>query len=136
MISDAAALLLAATFSSACLLAVNVNHRSRYTALAASAILNHYGHSDVPIGRPFGPATDETFFDSWLFELGEFASKVGFHYSGGTLPWDSNGEDGAWDGVDLYRKALGSADDGSVTIVSVGYFENVRPIKDTDCDKC
>ncbi|RWA05437.1 hypothetical protein EKO27_g9668, partial [Xylaria grammica] len=49
---DAGALLLAATSPRANILAINVNVASWYSAVAASAILAHYGHSfaDVPVG--------------------------------------------------------------------------------------
>jgi hypothetical protein len=118
-------LLLAAAASSTdvCLLAVNVNHPSSYSALAASAILAHYGHAHVPVGRVRRPLTNETFFDSWFFELGEYASKVAFHWSGGTLPWGHAND--AWDAISLYRKVLSEADDQSVTIASIGFLENV-----------
>jgi hypothetical protein len=107
------------------LLAVNVNYPSSYSALAASAILAHYGKSDVPIGIP-RPLTNTTFFDGWYFTLGEYASKVAYHFSGGSLPW-SRAED-AWDPVVLYRKVLSQAEDRSVTIVSIGFLDNVRPL--------
>jgi hypothetical protein len=104
------------------LLAVNVNHPSSYSVLAASAILAHYGHADVPVGAR-RPMTNDTFFDSWSYNLGEFASKVAYHHSGGSLPW-GRAED-AWDAVRLYRRCLAEAQDGSVTIASIGFFENV-----------
>jgi hypothetical protein len=105
------------------LLAVNVNYPSTYSALAASAILAHYGHPRVPIGIR-RPLRNDTFFDGWGFELGEFASKIAYHWSGGTLPWGRAEE--AWDPVMLYRHVLANAEDGSVTIASIGFFENVR----------
>lgn len=120
--SDAGALLIAATSSKANLLAVNVNYPSSYSVLAVSAILAHYRRSEVPIGAR-KPLTNATFFDSWSYELGEFASKVAYHWSGGPLPWGKAGD--AWDAVALYRKTMAEAEDGSVTIVSIGFFENV-----------
>ncbi len=123
--SDAGALMLAATSPSVDLLAVNVNYPSQYSALAASAILAHYGYPQIPIGIR-RPLTSETFFDSWSFELGEYASKIAYHWSGGTLSWGR--ADDAWDPVALYRKALSEAPDQSVTVVSIGFFENVNAI--------
>jgi len=129
--SDAAALLLACTLPDTNLLAVNVNVNSTYSAYAASAILNHYGHSTVPIGLP-RPYTNMSFFDNWSYELGEYASKVGYHFSGGFLPW---GEvDKAWDPVKLYRKTLAEAEDGHVTIVSLGFFENLSGLLNSSAD--
>jgi len=120
--SDAGALLLAATLPEANLVAVNVNYPSSYSALAASAILAHYGKGHVPIGIP-RPLTNDTFFDDWCFELGEYASKIAYHFSAGNLPWGR--ADDAWDPVALYRNTLAEADDGSVTIVSIGFLDNV-----------
>lgn len=122
--SDAGALLLAATSPDVNLLAVNVNYPSSYSALAASAILAHYGKPDVPIGIP-RPLSNITFFDSWYFTLGEYASKVAYHFSGGSLRWGH--ADDAWDPVELYRKVLSEAEDSSVTIVSIRFLDNVRP---------
>lgn len=122
-VDDAGALLLAATSSKVNLLAVNVNYPSSYSALAASAILAHYGHEDLPIGI-VRPLTNESFFDDFYFELGEYASKVAYHWSGGSMSWDDAGS--AWDPVSLYRKVLAEQEDGSVTIASIGFFDNVR----------
>lgn len=121
-ISDAGALLLAATSPSVNLLAVNVNYPSSYSALAASAILAHYGKPEIPIGI-LRPLTNVTFFDGWYFKLSEFTSKVAYHHSGGSLPWGQ--AEKAWDPVKLYRKVLAEAEDGSVTIASIGFLDNV-----------
>ncbi|KAK0670687.1 inosine-uridine preferring nucleoside hydrolase-domain-containing protein [Cercophora samala] len=129
-VDDAGALLLAATSSSVDLLAVNINFPSTYSALAASAILAHYGHnSPIGIRRPL---TDATFFDSWFFELGEYTSKVAYHWSGGSLPW-GHAED-AWDPVELYRKVLSEAPDQSVTIASIGFFDNLSGLLNSSSD--
>jgi hypothetical protein len=115
--------LLASTLPNVNLLAVNVNVPSSYSALAVSAILAHYGHPTIPIGLR-RPITDSSFFDTWSYELGEYASKFAFHWSNGTLPWGQ--AERAWEPVDLYRKTLSEQEDGSVTIVSIGFLENVR----------
>jgi hypothetical protein len=115
--------LLGATLPNVKLLGVNVNHPGSYSALAASAILAHYGHPKIPIGIP-RPMNKQRFFDEWDFKRGEYTSKVAYHWSGGTLPWGK--EDEAWDPVVLYRKLLSEADDGSVTIASIGFLDNVR----------
>ncbi|KAI1336235.1 inosine/uridine-preferring nucleoside hydrolase [Xylariaceae sp. FL0016] len=130
-VDDAGALLLAATSADVNLLAVNVNYPSTYSAEAASAILAHYGLSDVPIGirRPLGNAT---FFDGWSYELGEYASKVAFHWSGGSLPWGRAAD--ALDPVALYRKALAGAEDGSVTITSLGFLDSLSGLLNSTAD--
>lgn len=122
MASDTAAILLAATSPHVNLLAVNINYPSTYSALAASAILSHYGQSNVPIGIK-RPLTNESFFDDFTFELGEYASKIAYHYSGGSLPWGSAEE--AADPVSLYRRVLSEAANDSVTVASIGFLDNV-----------
>ena len=107
---------------------MNVNEASSYSALCASAILAHYGLPNVPIGLR-RPLSNKTFFDSFFYQLGEYASKIAYHWSGGSLTW-GHAED-AWDPVSLYRKTLAEAPDGSVTIASIGYLENVRPSYDS-----
>src|SRR4051794_27209177 len=111
--------MLAATAPEAKLLAVNINYPSTYSAVTASAILSHYGQPHVPIGIR-RPLTDDTFFDSWSYQLGEYTSKIAYHFSGGSIPW-GHAED-AWDPVELYRKVLAEAHDNSVTIVSIGFL--------------
>ncbi|KAI0481627.1 inosine/uridine-preferring nucleoside hydrolase [Xylaria cf. heliscus] len=130
-VDDTGALLLAATSPHVNLLAVNINYSSTFSALAASAILAHYGLSGVPIGIR-RPLTNATFFDSWSYESGEYASKIAFHFSGGSLLW-GHAED-AWDPVALYRKVLAEAEDGSVTIASIGFFENLSGLLNSTAD--
>lgn len=122
---DAGALLLAAASPDVNILGVNINTRSSYSSLAASAILAHYGHPAVPIGAR-RPLTNESFFDTFFYSLGEFTSKVAYHYPGGTLAW-GRAED-ALDPVKLYRQLLASADDGSVTIASIGFLANLSAL--------
>ncbi|KAI0006448.1 inosine/uridine-preferring nucleoside hydrolase [Xylariaceae sp. FL0662B] len=130
-VDDAGALMLAATSPYVNLLAVNLNYPSSYSAVAASAILAHYGQSHVPIGIA-RPLTDETFFDSWSFELGEYASKLAYHHAGGSLPWGR--ADDAWDPVALYRRVLSEAEDGSVTIASIGFLDNLSGLLNSTPD--
>ncbi|KAF2108293.1 inosine/uridine-preferring nucleoside hydrolase [Lophiotrema nucula] len=134
-VDDAGALLLASTLPNIDLLAVNVNVNSTYSALAASAILNHYGHSSVPIGlrRPYA---NVSFFDTWSYSLGEYASKVAYRWgqSGGSVPWFE--VETAWDAVELYRTTLSAAEDGSITIASIGFLENLSGLLNSTADQC
>ncbi|KAH8809171.1 inosine/uridine-preferring nucleoside hydrolase [Xylogone sp. PMI_703] len=131
-VDDAGALLLASTSRDVNLLAVNVNYPSSYSALAVSAILAHYGLPKVPVGLR-RPITDETFFDSWYYGVGEYASKVAYHWSNGTLKWGE--AEKAWDPITLYRKALSEQKDGSVTIASIGFLENLSGLLNSTSDK-
>ncbi|KAI9934545.1 hypothetical protein ASPWEDRAFT_175272 [Aspergillus wentii DTO 134E9] len=129
-VDDAGALLLASTIDSAELLAVNVNYPSSYSAFAASSILGHYQHSHVPIGLT-RPINDDTFWDRMMFEYGEFASKVAYHWrNASSLSFAEE----AWDPVDLYRKILAEQDDDSVTIASIGFLENLSALLNSTAD--
>ncbi|TDZ39625.1 Pyrimidine-specific ribonucleoside hydrolase RihA [Colletotrichum spinosum] len=128
---DTGALLLAATSPNINLLAVNINYPSTYSVTATSAILAHYNQSGVPIGTR-RPLTNESFFDTFAYDLGEYASKISYHFSGGTLPF-GQAED-AWDAVSLYRKILAEADE-PVTIASIGFLENLSGLLNSTADQ-
>ncbi|GKT46876.1 inosine-uridine preferring nucleoside hydrolase [Colletotrichum spaethianum] len=125
---DAGALLLAATSPDVNLLGVNINSQSSYSVLAASAILDHYDHGQVPIGAR-RPLNDAPFFDSWTKRLGEFASKLATHW-----PKSIADADDAWDPVELYRKLLADAEDNSVTIASIGFLHNLSNLLNSTAD--
>ncbi|KAF2817662.1 inosine/uridine-preferring nucleoside hydrolase [Mytilinidion resinicola] len=131
-VDDAGALLLASTLPHVNILAVNVNYPSSYSALAASAILAYYGHANVPIGLR-RPITNESFFDDWAYELGEYTSKVAYHWSNGTLPWGNASK--SWEPVELYRKTLACQEDRSVTIASIGFLENLSALLNSTADE-
>ncbi|KAE8415040.1 glycosyl hydrolases family 28-domain-containing protein [Aspergillus pseudocaelatus] len=103
-----------------------INYPSIYSALAASSILGYYCSSDVPVGlkRPY---SNETFFDTWSYQLGEYASKVAYNWRHSALmPWGDVSS--AWYPVELYRKLLSEADDHSVTIASIGFLDNLSEL--------
>ncbi|KAK1621964.1 inosine/uridine-preferring nucleoside hydrolase [Colletotrichum phormii] len=127
---DTGALLLAATSPDVNLLGVNVNYPSTYSVTATCAILAHYGLADVPIGAR-RPMTDEPFFDTFAYDLGEYASKISYHYSGGSLPFGQ--AENASDAVTVYRRILAEADE-PVTIVSIGFFENLSALLNSTAD--
>ncbi|KAK8094798.1 Inosine/uridine-preferring nucleoside hydrolase [Apiospora hydei] len=142
-VDDAGALLLAATSPNVNLLAVNINVGSTYSALAASAILAHYGKGDVPIGI-VRPLANSSFFDTYAYELGEYASKIAYHFASPTsnassshqplLPWPPSNAEKAADPVSLYRSTLSAAADNSVTIASIGFFENLSGLLNSTAD--
>ncbi|ETS79387.1 hypothetical protein PFICI_09240 [Pestalotiopsis fici W106-1] len=130
-VDDAGALLIATTATNVNLLAVNINYPSSYSAWCASAIVAHYG-LNVPIGirKPFA---NVSYFDDFYYQLGEYASKIAYHHSGGNLTWGN--ADDAWDAVALYRKVLSEAEDNSVTIASIGFFENLSGLLNSTADE-
>ena len=126
IVSDAAALLVACGHPIAAPIGVMINYPSIYSALAASSILGYYCSSDVPVGlkRPY---SNETFFDTWSYQLGEYASKVAYNWRHNALmPWGDVSS--AWYPVELYRKLLSEADNHSVTIASIGFLDNVSTL--------
>lgn len=77
-----------------------------------------------------------TFIDTRTFELGEYASKVAYHWrceEDCALRW-GHVEDDAYDPVALYRKTLSEAADGSVTIVSIGFLNNLSGLLNSTAD--
>lgn len=76
-----------------------------------------------------------TFFDAWAYDLGEYASKIAYHYrEHAPLKWEDGWEmteleksveKGTEEAVALYRRVLAEAEDDSVTICSIGFFNNV-----------
>ncbi|EUC33604.1 hypothetical protein COCCADRAFT_4904 [Bipolaris zeicola 26-R-13] len=128
-IDDTAALLLASTLPNTKLLAVNVNVNSTYSALAASAIVNYYGYSSIPIGlrRPYTNVTSSEPFGK------EYASRVAAKWSGGSVPWFEVNK--TWDPVELYRKTLGEAKNDSITIVSLGFMGSLSGLLNSTADK-
>ncbi|KAE8333914.1 inosine-uridine preferring nucleoside hydrolase-domain-containing protein [Aspergillus sergii] len=125
-VDDAAALLVACNHPIAYLIGVMINYPSSYSTLAASSILGYYCYSDIPVAlkRPF---SNDTFFDSWSYQLGEYASKVAYNWRHtASMPWGDVSS--AWDPVELYRKLLSEAGDRSVTIASIGFLDNLSEL--------
>ncbi|KAH7304670.1 Inosine/uridine-preferring nucleoside hydrolase domain-containing protein [Stachybotrys elegans] len=139
-VDDVGALLLATTLKQSNLLAVNINVPSSYSALAGSALLGYYGHPDTPLGIA-QPIDDRTFFDGWAFKLGEYTSKVGYHFREySSLAWDADDKgklsvNETWDAVKLYRKVLSEAEDDSITICSIGFFNNLSGLLNSTADE-
>ncbi|KAK8087309.1 hypothetical protein PG994_002283 [Apiospora phragmitis] len=140
-VDDTGALLLAATSPKVNLLAVNINVGSTYSALAASAILAHYGKGDVPIGI-VRPLANSSFFDDYAYELGDrvplrlffffFIQCFFFASTQPTLAAHQRRESRR--SRILYRSTLASAPDGSVTIASIGFFENLSSLLNSTAD--
>ncbi|RAQ41627.1 inosine/uridine-preferring nucleoside hydrolase [Aspergillus flavus] len=125
-VDDAAALLVACDHPMATPIGVMINYPSSYSALAASSILGYYGYSDVPVALK-QPFSNDTFLDTWSYQLGEYASKVAYNWRHtASMPWGDVSS--AWDPVELYRKLLSEAGDHSVTIASIGFLDNLSEL--------
>ena len=92
------------------LLAVSFNETHRSGAAAIAAINTWYGRGDIPIGVFRGDlhAPDES---RYLDHVAAFPHDLG--------------RQSAHESLDMYRSVLGSQPDGSVTIVSVGFLNNL-----------
>ncbi|KAK7404148.1 hypothetical protein QQX98_010052 [Neonectria punicea] len=131
-VDDAGALLLALTHNRADILGININYPAMYSGLAASSLLGYYGHPDVPLGVK-RPLSNDTYFDDYIFQNGEYVSKVAYHWRGNaSLPWQD--ASGTWDPVELYRKVLSEQDDHSVTIASIGFLDNLSGLLSSSGD--
>ncbi|KAI0176493.1 nucleoside hydrolase [Hypoxylon sp. FL1284] len=104
------------------LIGVAVNTQSKYGALAVSVANTYFGNDDIPIAA-IHPLTDETFVDTWEFVLSEYASKIAHNW-----PRSLNDSSATPTPVDLYRSALSTAEDKSVTLVSLGFLTNLAAL--------
>ncbi|KAK5995006.1 hypothetical protein PT974_03396 [Cladobotryum mycophilum] len=130
-VDDAGALLLAFTNDNVGLISVHLSYPSIYSVLAAFSLMGYYNHSHVlPVGIKV-LITNDTFFDDYAYQHGEYASKVAWHWRQyAPTPWlDINST--AWLAGGRYRKILG---DQSVTVVSLGFFDNLSAILSTRDD--
>ncbi|XXG94879.1 hypothetical protein Hte_001138 [Hypoxylon texense] len=98
---------------------VIVNTHSEYGALTVSVINTYFGNADIPIAA-IRPLTNETFVDTWSFVLGEYASKIAHNW-----PRALNDSSATPTPVELYRSILSSAEDKSVTLISLGFLTNL-----------
>ncbi|KAL7928360.1 inosine-uridine preferring nucleoside hydrolase domain-containing protein [Trichoderma chlorosporum] len=106
---------------------IAINSPSQYGALAASALCTYFGN-DIPIAA-FRPITNDTFFDSYFYLYGEYASKVAYN-------WPRKIETAASTvtPVELYRNVLSSADDESIHIISIGFLTNLADLLRSEAD--
>ncbi len=100
-------------------MAVSSKHESSPVCLSA---LNHYfGRPHLPIGRPQGAA---------FFRESKYARQIAREF-----PHELNSAKDAPIASVVYRRALASAEDGSVVIISVGQLTNLRDLLYTLADQ-
>ena len=95
------------------ILAVNYNEVHPNGAAAIDAINTFYGRSDIPVGVYRGEFPDPD-ASRYLDHLATFPRRLR--------------ADGAPDALDVYRRVLGDEDDRCVTIVSVGFLNNLADL--------
>lgn len=108
------------------LLAVTITKDHELAAPFADAVNTFYGRSDVPIGVCRSGVTPEQGRYNGLA-----AVKDGDEFR---YPHDLISGNTAPDAVQVLRKALADAEDGSVVIAQVGFSTNLRNLLDTPAD--
>jgi hypothetical protein len=103
----------------ACL--ANGHDRDKATAAAISAINTYYGRPNIPIGTYHGPG------------YGPVPSPYTAALRDG-FPNSAKPDDQEPDAVEVYRRALAGAPDGSVKIVSVGVLINLKGLLESKPD--
>ena len=123
--------------------AVNVHNSDQSSGATVHAINCYYGHTAIPIGAYHGEAGSDSQMSSVLAPAppGAYhgpARLDGSHYTlaihrrfDPDFPYD----DKLPAGVDIYRKALASAADGTVVICSVGLMGNLQDLLQSQPDK-
>ncbi|CAI4214286.1 unnamed protein product [Parascedosporium putredinis] len=108
---------------------IAINTHSKYGALAASVINTHFGNLDIPVAA-IRPLSNHTFFDIYAFRShGEYAAKLAHNW-----PRSINDSSMTPTPVSLYRRVLSSAEDNSVTIISLGFLTNLATLMDSHAD--
>ena len=111
-----------ADFGEAKILACVANGHDQDKAIAASidAINTYYGRPHIPIGTYQGPKCPPT-KSPYTASLRDTFQHTAFQHT--AFPDDREPR-----AVDVYRSALASADDNSVTIVSIGFLINLEEL--------
>jgi hypothetical protein len=116
------------------LLAVVTTCGNGDSGATAHAINTYYGHGDIPVGSYLGegsPAVKSTLTPAPPGGYHGPGRKDGSHYTVAIHKQfcpDFPTDDKLPAGVDIYRQALASAPDGTVTIVSVGAMPNIQDL--------
>ena len=103
----------------ATILAVNFNEVHKNGASAIDAINTFYGRSDIPVGVYRGPFADPD-GSRYLDHVAAFPHGLTY--------------DLAPDALDVYRRVLRGQPDQSVTIVSVGFLNNLADLLRAEAD--
>ncbi|MET0243676.1 MAG: nucleoside hydrolase [Flavitalea sp.] len=98
---------------------------TKYPGVAATlSVLNTYfGRPKLPIGVPRGNAVEIRDWQGWSDSLQK------------NYPHNITSNDNAEDATGLYRKLLASAEDRSITIVTVGFFTNLSELLQSKPDQ-
>ena len=99
----------------------NGHDKDNATAASIDVINNFYGRSQTPIGTYQGPLYPATQSPYTAHLRDEF-------------PHTALADDKEPKALDIYRKALASSEDNSVTIISIGFLINLRELLQSQAD--
>lgn len=98
---------------------VAVNVPGPYEAAAVKTMLAAFGMEDVPVGVTDGPIPPSGNRSAYMQAL--------------AARW-RGADPGSATGLDVYRKVLTESEDASVTIISIGFFNNLNAAISNDID--
>ncbi len=130
-IDDAGALAVLHTLADrgeATILATVSNVYDPYASATIDAINTYYGRPDIPIGRNPNPAHYPVATPYWRPSIPHFVKAMAEFPNDtdlGALP----------PAVTVYRQALAAQPDGSVTVVSLGFMQNLADLMDSAPDE-
>ncbi|MBT2495516.1 nucleoside hydrolase [Microbacterium sp. ISL-59] len=102
------------------ILGIGINTSGHWSHSAARVLNDYYGRAEIPVGIRH-PITDEIGPE-------DYARAISRMHPHAATP------DVMPDAVAVLREALAGADDGTVTVVSIGYFGNLVALLDTPAD--
>ena len=130
-IDDAGALAVLHTLADrgeATILATVSNVHDPYASAAIDAVNTYYGRPDIPVGRNPNPAHYPVATTYWRPDIPHFVK---------TMAQFPNDTDLASlrPAVSVYRQTLAAQPDGSVTVVSLGFMQNLADLMDSAPDQ-
>lgn len=104
------------------ILGVLISSGDPYAARAVATVNNYYGRPDIPIGITWNPTvtTESPYTKALALDFPN--------------PLQEKGMPVAPDAVKVYRQLLAARPDNSVTIVSIGFLNNMRDLLDSAPD--
>jgi len=103
-------------------LAVVANVNDKYAPGAIDAVNTYYGRPDIPIGQTVKPYYSEA-YPYWREFAPRFVRDLALSF-----PNDMDPDVPASGAVPLYRELLAAQPDGSVTVVAVGFLQNLADL--------
>lgn len=101
---------------------VCVSSRHPCSAAVVHAILTYYGRPDIPVGAPKNGRGAYRADSCFLEDVSQ------------RFPHALGGNEDAEDAVRVYRRILAEAEDGGVTIATIGYMTNLADLLDSPAD--